>query len=113
MAYQVSGCEVNGAGTAGAARGASRGSGIASAAANRGIPDVIPSAVWSPSRSPMRPTTGDSSDPTPHAKPIINDDTVAALTGASCWPNVTLIGSVGACERTAAHMNAPQSAERP
>ena len=30
----------------------------------------------------------------PHAKPIISDDTVAALTGASDWPNITLTGSV-------------------
>jgi hypothetical protein len=30
----------------------------------------------------------------PHAKPIINDDTVAALTRASCWPKMTLTGSV-------------------
>src|SRR5688500_303044 len=30
----------------------------------------------------------------PQAKPIIRDDTVAALTGASSWPNVTLTGSV-------------------
>ena len=30
----------------------------------------------------------------PHANPIINDDTVAALTGASAWPKTTLTGSV-------------------
>ena len=30
----------------------------------------------------------------PHAKPIISDETVAALTGASAWPKTTLTGSV-------------------
>ena len=40
------------------------------------------------------PTSGTLKPPVPHAKPIIKDDTVAALTGASGWPNVTLTGSV-------------------
>ena len=40
------------------------------------------------------PTNGTLSPPLPQAKPIISDDTVAALTGASACPNVTLTGSV-------------------
>ena len=39
-----------------------------------------------------------ASPPIPHAKPIISDDTVAALMGAIIWPNVTLTGSVD-CSR--------------
>ena len=56
------------------------------------------SATLRPSVSPRTPTTGASSEPTPQAKPIISDETVAALTGAICWPNVTLTGSVD-CSR--------------
>ena len=36
--------------------------------------------------------------PMPQAKPIISDDTVAALMGAIIWPKVTLTGSVD-CSR--------------
>ena len=47
-----------------------------------------------PMRSATIPTNGTLSPPLPQAKPIISDDTVAALTGASACPNVTLTGSV-------------------
>src|SRR4051812_15681027 len=39
----------------------------------------------------------------PQAKPIINDETVAALTGASAWPNVTLTGSVDCRKKPPMH----------
>src|SRR5262245_15128745 len=75
-----------------------RGSGIAITAAISGTTAVMDSAALRPSRSPRTPTTGARSEPTPHANPIINDETVAALTGAICCPNVTLTGSVD-CRR--------------
>src|SRR5262245_29159304 len=39
----------------------------------------------------------------PQAKPIISDDTVAALTGASACPNVTLTGSVDCRKKPPTH----------
>ena len=47
-----------------------------------------------PNRSAIEPTIGAVRPPVPHAKPIISDDTVAALTGAIRCANVTLTGSV-------------------
>ena len=40
-----------------------------------------------PMRSAIMPTSGTHSPPVPQAKPIISDDTVAALAGAIRWPN--------------------------
>ena len=47
-----------------------------------------------PMRSAIIPAIGTLKPPVPQAKPIINDDTVAALTGARDWPKVTLTGNV-------------------
>ena len=47
-----------------------------------------------PTRSAIIPTNGTLNPPVPQAKPIISDETVAALTGASDWPNTTFTGSV-------------------
>ena len=51
-----------------------------------------------PMRSASMPTNGTMSPPVPHAKPIISDDTVAALIGAIICPKVTFTGSVD-CSR--------------
>ena len=59
-----------------------------------GTSDSPDSVVSMPIRSAIMPTNGTLSPPVPHPKPIMIDDTVAALTGASAWPNVTLTGSV-------------------
>src|SRR5919106_6832309 len=55
------------------------GSGNASAAAASGMNARMTSVRSIPMRSPSMPTNGALSPPVPHAKPIINDDTVAAL----------------------------------
>jgi len=54
-----------------------------------------PTSVCSmPTRSAIIPASGTLKPPVPQAKPIISDETVAALTGARDWPNVTFTGSV-------------------
>ncbi len=70
------------------------GSETASRAATSGITDIAMSARSMPKRSAIMPTSGTVRPPVPHAKPIINDDTVAALIGAMTCANVTLTGSV-------------------
>ena len=75
-------------------RGERSGSGSAQAAASSGM-TARPTSVGSmPARSAMSPTIGTLRPPVPQANPIISEDTVAALTGASDCPNVTLTGSV-------------------
>ena len=59
------------------------GSGQASAAASSGSTDITISVRSIPMRSASIPTNGTVSPPVPQAKPIISDDTVAALIGAS------------------------------
>src|SRR4029079_6884704 len=75
------------------AEGARLGNSMATAAAASGT-NAIPNNVRSiPARSAIAPTSGTLNPPMPHANPIISDDTVAALTGGSAWPNATLTAS--------------------
>ena len=86
--------DISGDGAAWASRGTRSGNGRANRAASSGTTAVRESAACSPNRSPTIPTTGAINEPTPQPAPIMSDDTVAALTGATCWPNVTLMGKV-------------------
>ena len=52
-------------------------------------------------RSATKPTSGTLSPPVPQPKPIMIDDTVAALTGASDCANVTFTGKRGLQEEPA------------
>src|SRR5688572_19094705 len=74
------------------------GSGRASAAAISGVNDISISVRSIPIRSATMPTRGAASPPTPHANPIISDETVAAEIGAIVCAKVTLTGSVD-CSR--------------
>src|SRR3954470_11634505 len=82
------------AGCVGAGADARAGRGSAHNAANSGITETPTRVCSMPTRSAISPTNGTLNPPVPHAKPIISDATVAALTGARDWPNVTLTGNV-------------------
>src|SRR5688572_19854663 len=70
------------------------GKGAAHAAAAIGVNAIMTSVRSIPMRSASSPTNGTIMPPTPQAKPIISEETVAALMGAIIWPKVTLTGRV-------------------
>ena len=70
------------------------GNGKAHSAARSGT-SASPDSVGSmPTRSAIIPTNGTLRPPVPQPKPIMIDETVAALTGAIDWAKVTFTGSV-------------------